>query len=725
MTRDGTTTALLVLVSGLLVISLLSPGIGTVSGQGSPDAAYFYGSAVTEDGTNIPSGTTIKAVTEKDGSNQTVDEITMDTDGKYGGSGLGEEKLEVPGNVDGEVYFIAETGHGSFTAQETVQNPPAGQQQLSLTFPVGSAEPRPYFEISGLTPTDKTAIEGETIDVSATVENIGSEQGSQTIALDINGSTTGTEEVTLDPDASQTVSFTLDTASLGPGNYSHAITSDDDSQSGTLTVEDKQANFTVSGLDPTEKTILEGEQLNASATVTNEGNKEETQTVELRVDGTTLASKEVTLTPSSEETVTFSKVDTASLNSGTFTHGVYTNDDSQTGTLTVESRQASFTVSGLDPSGETITAGAEVAVAANVTNDGNAERTQTVTFQVDGQQYGSEDVTLAPDDRQSVSFPPVDTTELGPGTYTYDVASENDSQSGTLVVESDSPAEFRVTDLTPTDRTVTAGNTYDIAATVRNDGNQEATQQVQYRIDGDTVDRQAVTLASGGQTTVEFTDIEAGALETGTYTHGAYTNNHSRSGTLTVEGNGSDEQDSEATVIVTEVDPSGTTVPRGTAVDVTASVRNEGQTDETQSVQFRLDDERIDSESITLEQGETTTVTFTAETEALAAGTYVYGVHTADDEQVGTLTVEDGPEQTPREQTATPGQSDETTTPADASPTSTRHSPTPAETTTTEDSGGDSGLIPDGLLRAILLYIGVPLAVIYGILKAMAIYLGY
>ncbi|MEF8786809.1 MAG: CARDB domain-containing protein, partial [Haloarculaceae archaeon] len=698
MTRDGTTTALLVLVSGLLVISLLSPGIGTVSGQGSPDAAYFYGSAVTEDGTNIPSGTTIKAVTEKDGSNQTVDEITMDTDGKYGGSGLGEEKLEVPGNVDGEVYFIAETGHGSFTAQETVQNPPAGQQQLSLTFPVGSAEPRPYFEISGLTPTDKTAIEGETIDVSATVENIGSEQGSQTIALDINGSTTGTEEVTLDPDASQTVSFTLDTASLGPGNYSHAITSDDDSQSGTLTVEDKQANFTVSGLDPTEKTILEGEQLNASATVTNEGNKEETQTVELRVDGTTLASKEVTLTPSSEETVTFSKVDTASLNSGTFTHGVYTNDDSQTGTLTVESRQASFTVSGLDPSGETITAGAEVAVAANVTNDGNAERTQTVTFQVDGQQYGSEDVTLAPDDRQSVSFPPVDTTELGPGTYTYDVASENDSQSGTLVVESDSPAEFRVTDLTPTDRTVTAGNTYDIAATVRNDGNQEATQQVQYRIDGDTVDRQAVTLASGGQTTVEFTDIETAALETGTYTHGAYTNNHSRSGTLTVEGNGSDEQDSEATVIVTEVDPSGTTVPRGTAVDVTASVRNEGQTDETQSVQFRLDDERIDSESITLEQGETTTVTFTAETEALAAGTYVYGVHTADDEQVGTLTVEDGPEQTPREQTATPGQSDETTTPADASPTSTRRSSTPAETTTTEDSGGNSGLIPDGLL---------------------------
>ncbi|MEF8786948.1 MAG: hypothetical protein V5A45_13515, partial [Haloarculaceae archaeon] len=65
------------------------------------------------------------------------------------------------------------------------------------------------------------------------------------------------------------------------------------------------------------------------------------------------------------------------------------------------------------------------------------------------------------------------------------------------------------------------------------------------------------------------------------------------------------------------------------------------------------------------------------------------------------------------------------TTPADAAPTATRHSPTPAETTTTEDSSGDSGLIPDGLLRAILLYIGVPLAVIYGILKAMAIYLGY
>ena len=201
-----------------------------------------------------------------------------------------------------------------------------------------------------------------------------------------------------------------------------------------------------------------------------------------------------------------------------------------------------------------------------------------------------------------------------------------------------------------------------------------------------------------------------------------YTNNDSQSGTLTVERNESDGQDPEATLIVTELDPSGTTATRGTAVDVTASIRNDGRADETQSVQFRLDDEPIDSESITLGQGETTTVTFTAETESLAVGTYVYGVHIANDEQVGTLTVEGKAEQTPREGTTTPGQADETTTTSTQRPSS-----TPAETTTTEGSGdgGGGGLIPDGLLRALLLYIGVPLAVIYGILKAMAIYLGY
>ncbi|WP_302080009.1 CARDB domain-containing protein [Salinibaculum rarum] len=697
MTRDGTTTALLVLVSGLLVISLLSPGIGTVSGQGSPEAAYFHGNAVTEDGTNIPSGTTIKAVTEDGGSNRTVDEITMDTDGEYGGAGLGEVKLEVPGNVDGEVYFIAETGHGSFTAQETVQNPPAGQQQFDLTFPVGSAEPRPYFEISGLSPTDKTAIEGESVDVSATVDNIGSEQGTQTVTLDINGSTVETRDVTLGPGSQETVEFSLDTASLGAGNYTHGIASDDNGQTGSLTVESREASFTVSELSPTETTVVKGDTINASATVTNEGNAEGTETVTLQAGSTTLASQDVTLSDGAQQEVTFTGVSTNSLAPGTYTHGIYANNDSQTGTLTVESRQAAFTVSELDPPGETITVGAEVAIAANVTNDGNSEGTQTVTLQIDGQQYGSEAVTLAPDDQQSVAFSPVDTSEFEPGTYTYTVASDNDSQSGTLVVESDTPAAFRVTDMSPTDRTVSEGATFEIQATVRNDGDQTATQQVQYRIDGETVARQGVSLASGDETTVEFTGLESEPPGAGTYTHGVYTRNDSFTGTLTIDG--PDGQSSTGSFTVSEMEPASAAVASGDTLEVSGTISNEGSVEETQSIEFRLAGDPVATERVTLGQSETTAVSFTAATDSLAVGTYAYGIYSDDDEQVGTLAVENETAATPTNTTS-------------ATPT-----PTP------NDDGG--GLIPDGLLRALLYYVVVPLVVIYAILKALAIYLGY
>ncbi|WP_340099754.1 CARDB domain-containing protein [Salinibaculum salinum] len=666
----------------------------------------------------MSTGTTIIAVVNGD----VQDSIDVGPDGQYGGSGPTDEKLRVDSSIDSTVHFYVKKDDGTrIEANEVDENPTSGTEQLNLTFPDGTASGDSNFEVSNLKPTEMMVTSGDTVNVSATITNRAN-AGTQTVGLQIDDAEVRTQEVTLDTDERTRVEFTdVETEDLDTGDNTHGVYTDDDSQTGTLTVEKSRPNFTVSDIDPVEATLKTGDKVAVSTTITNDGDAEGTQTVALLFDGNPVDNTDVTLAAGESTSLTFDELNSSQFGPGTYTHTVTTENDSQSGTVTIESRQPNFSVSELSPVETTVTEGTTVDVSATITNVGETTGTQDIELAVDETIDRTESITLDADDETTVDFS-IDTAALGLGSYTHTVSTANDSQSGTLVVESDSPAEFRVTDLTPTDRTVTAGNTYDIAATVRNDGDQEATQQVQYRIDGDTVDRQAVTLASGGQTTVEFTDIETESRGAGTYTHGAYTNNDSQSGTLTVERNGSDERDQDATLIVTELDPSGTTVTRGTAVDVTASIRNDGQADETQSVQFRLDDEPIDSESITLGQGETTAVTFTAETASLAPGTYVYGVHTANDEQVGTLTVEDKAEQTPPEGTATPSQADETAT------TSTqRSSGTPAETTTTEDSGdgGGGGLIPDGLLRALLLYIGVPLAVIYGVLKAMAIYLGY
>lgn len=730
------------LVSGLLVVALLGAMIAPVQGQS--DATFYYGSAVAEDGQDIPAGTTIKVITEDDGKNRTVDELTMETDGEYGGSGLGDSKLEVPGTVDGPVYFVAENDLGSFTADQVVQNPNGGTQELDLTFPPGSSESRPYFTVSDLQPAETTVIEGETVDVNATIENAGSEQGTQTVSLDVGGTTVGTQDVTLGPGSTETVSFRADTGALGAGNYTHTVSTDDDSQAGDLTVEASEVTFAVSGLDPTDAAVVRGETFDASATVTNDGNAEGTETVALRAGGTTLASQEVTMAPGDQQTLTFADVGTDSLAPGTYTHGVYTGDGSQTGTLTVESRQADFTVSGLTPADETVTVGDPVSVSAAVTNDGNAEGRQTIRLRIDGEQFDSETVTLGAGDEQTISFSPVNSSQLGPGTYTYEVASENDSQTGTLVVESDNPAAFLVTGMTPTDVTVAPGGTFDIATTVENDGDRAATQQVQYRIDGDTVDRQAVTLGAGEREAVEFPDIGTGSLAAGQYTHGVYTSNDSQTGTLTIE-NDTSENDSQATTgfTLSELTPASTTVTKGAVVETSVTVTSEGGANGSGTVRLLVDSETVGTEPFTLDAGESTTATFTTDTDTLRAGTYVTRVSTDDDEQAGSLTIT-----APSDSTPTPDRSDGTPTPEPAAGTPTQSqtdttatpdtgTTTPQETlestrtatgtsaTTDDGEDGGGGLVPSGLLRTVVIYVGLPLAAIYGILKAMAIYLGY
>jgi hypothetical protein len=731
LSDDTVSTAWRVFICSVVVLAGVGAGLGTVQAQ--DNTAYYYGDAVSEDSATLPTGTVIRAVTEENGSNETLDQITMDSAGEYGGAGLGEEKLQVPATVDGPVYFVAENDLGTFTADETVQNPSSGTQQRDLTFPPGAAESRPYFDVSGLQPTDETVIEGDTVDVSATVENRGSEQGSQTVSLAIDGQSTESTEVTLGPGSQETVSFAIDTATLGAGNYTYTVASGDTSQFGDLTVEASLATFTVDRFSPSEQTVVEGNAINASATVTNDGNAKGTQTVTLEAGGTTLASSDVALAAGDERTVSFSDVNTDALAPGRYTYGVYTNNGSQTGTLTVESRRATFIISGLNPTGGTLTVGDEFSTSATVSNNGNAEGTQTISFQVGDTQYGSESVTLTPDEEQTLSFGPVDTTDVGPGSYSFEVGSANDSQTGTLVVESDDPATFTVTDLRPTDTTVVAGQSFDIEAAIRNDGDRSATQQVRFRRDGNTVDRDGVTLEGGELATVSFTDIGTSSLEPGTYTYGAYTANDSHTGTLIVEASDSESGEETPSFTVSAVEPADTAVTAGTDIAVSATITNGGAVKGTQGIRLFVDAETVQSESVTLAPAAETTVSLTVDTASLSVGSHVYRVVTDDDQQAESFSVtadsQPTPPPRPTSVTATPPETRPTTTATPPGTLSETVPETPAETTqstTTEsEDGGGGGLLPSGLLGTVILWVGVPLLVIYGILKTMAIYLGY
>ena len=324
----------------------------------------------------------------------------------------------------------------------------------------------------------------------------------------------------------------------------------------TLTVEEDDptpepdpANFQVSGLNAP-NSAEQGDTIDVSATVTNDGDETATKTVEFRLDangdglgdaGDVVLSQDVELAGGESTTVEFTGIDTSALAPGTYTHGVVTPDDSATAQIeiTAPPTPASFQVSDLQAP-DSVTQGDAIDVSATVTNDGDETETKTVEFRVDTDGDSdiadesavvSQDVELAGGESTTVEFTEVDTSGLPVGTLTHGVATEDDSATAQITVEAPpTPANFAVSDLQAPDNAA-PGDTIEVSATVTNDGEQSATQTVEFRLDlnGDgeltadeTVATEEVTLDAGGSTSVTFSPTVPEGIALGEYDHGVF-----------------------------------------------------------------------------------------------------------------------------------------------------------------------------------------------------------
>ena len=154
--------------------------------------------------------------------------------------------------------------------------------------------------------------------------------------------TTGTKEVsvTVDPvyrdsiTSNATVTVERDSADDDPNGGEDG---DDESDGGDGTDGDTGTpSFAVSELDPQNVTVTAGDTLTVTATIENIGDASGTQTVEYRIGGTTMANATVTLSPGENTTVEFTDIGTTNLVADDYEHGIFTENASQTGTLTVE-----------------------------------------------------------------------------------------------------------------------------------------------------------------------------------------------------------------------------------------------------------------------------------------------------------------------------------------------------------------------------------------------------
>lgn len=109
-------------------------------------------------------------------------------------------------------------------------------------------------------------------------------------------------------------------------------------------------------------------------------------------------------------------------------------------------------------------------------------------------------------------------------------------------------------------------------------------------------------------------------------------------------GNG-DDNEGTGDFRVGGLSPETPTIGEGEPLTVSATILNSGEASGTQTVDFRIEDEVLASQEMTLDASERRDVTFEEQdTSELEAGEYPFGVYSDDDNATGTLTIEGGPD---------------------------------------------------------------------------------
>jgi len=229
------------------------------------------------------------------------------------------------------------------------------------------------------------------------------------------------------------------------------------------------ANFTVEAVGVISP--AEGNSLSVTAEVTNVGDLQGTQTVELSIPELGSDSMQVTLA-GGENTTEALNIPTSVGDAGFYTATLTTANNSVSTGVSVRALP-NFTVSDIQPAAAAVTNGTEIDVSADIENTGDIEGTQDITLSIAGVSQ-TQTETLAGGANTTVTFQNIDTGLLGPGSYTHTIASANDSASGSLTVQQ-SQADIVIQSIDAPD-SITPDENLTISYSIENIGDIEGTE---------------------------------------------------------------------------------------------------------------------------------------------------------------------------------------------------------------------------------------------------------
>jgi hypothetical protein len=193
-------------------------------------------------------------------------------------------------------------------------------------------------------------------------------------------------------------------------------------------------------------------------------------------------------------------VGTGAGDAGAYTVTVASEDDTASANVTVN-EPSSFDVM-ITSVESAVTEGETITVAYEVSNVGDVQDAQNVTFAVNGSVEDTESgVTLNGSETFSRQFSYI-TSDADTPVVSVTVSSEDTTASADVIVRGASG--LVVTNLT-TPAATTVGDSLNITATISNTGTNSTTQQFNLTVNGTTVDTTTVSLDGGNATAVQLT----------------------------------------------------------------------------------------------------------------------------------------------------------------------------------------------------------------------------
>jgi hypothetical protein len=173
---------------------------------------------------------------------------------------------------------------------------------------------------------------GDTVQVGAVLENVGTETVTRTVAFVMAGTRYGRRTVTLDPGERRRIAFEQDTMGIGlePGQYYTGVLA---GARGDMHPLQLVAGYDVDDVDAPE-TVTAGERFTIRANVRNYNDFRDEQLLQYRLDGDVYAERRLALGDDASTNVSF-RIDTTGVEPGTYVHGFTANGTGSHASITV------------------------------------------------------------------------------------------------------------------------------------------------------------------------------------------------------------------------------------------------------------------------------------------------------------------------------------------------------------------------------------------------------